>query len=260
MNLTRTVAIVSGKGGVGKTTFAANLAIALNNLGKRVVVVDCNVTTPHLAYYLGARSYSVTLNSVFKGNIDINFAPTNRNNIMLIPASEKLEDLKEIKMEDLKKHIRKLADSYTYDFILLDSAPGLGKEAVSVLNACEEIVFVTTPTIPNIADVTRCAEVASEMGINNFKVVLNMVRNKKFELKYAEAESFFGYPVLGSIPFDMKIMDSTAQGIPMLWYKPSSDITRHYAKIAANLTGIKYEEEKSFGSILNSFKRLFVRG
>ena len=74
--LTKIIGIISGKGGVGKTTFSANLAIALSNFGKRVVVVDCNITTPHLAYYLGAKNYSITLNNVLKAlGMEIAFDP-----------------------------------------------------------------------------------------------------------------------------------------------------------------------------------------
>lgn len=228
-------------------------------MGKKVVVVDCNITTPHLAYYLGASSCTATINNVFRGDVDILFAPSNFNGLMFIPASEKLEDLNGIKIDELKNHIRKLANSSMFDFILLDSAPGLGKEALSVLHACEELIFVTVPTVPNISDAARCAEVANKIGIENFKIVLNMTRGKRFELRYKNAEEFFKYPTLGAIPFDEKIMDSTAQGIPMLWYRPFSDITRHYMKIAANLVGIKHKKKNLFNSIFTVLKNLTMK-
>jgi MinD-like ATPase involved in chromosome partitioning or flagellar assembly len=251
--LRRVIGIVSGKGGVGKTTFAANLTISLEHLGKKVVVIDCNVTTPHLAYYLDTDEYYSTINNVLKGEVDIKFALTKCNGFALIPASENLEDLHGINMKDLKNHVRKLADTGIFDFILLDSAPGLGKEALSVLDACEEIIFVTTPVVPNLTDVSRCLEVASGIGIKNFNVVLNMTRGKKFELKHRDAEDFFEFPLLGTIPFDKRVMDSTAKGIPILWYKPGSRITAYYMKIARNLVGIR--TESVFNSIFNSFRK-----
>ena len=51
--MTRIIGISSGKGGVGKTTVTANLALALKKMGKRVLMIDCNLSTPHLSYYLG---------------------------------------------------------------------------------------------------------------------------------------------------------------------------------------------------------------
>jgi len=253
--LTRVIGIVSGKGGVGKTTFASNLTISLGHLGKKVAVIDCNVTTPHLAYYLDTDEYYSTINNVLRGEVDIKFAPTKCDGFTLIPASENLEDLHGIDMSDLKKHIKDLAGTGIFDFILLDSAPGLGKEAMSVLEACEEIIFVTTPTVPNLTDVSRCLEVASKLGVKDFSVVLNMARGKKFELRHRDAEDFFDFPLLGTIPFDKRVMDSTAKGIPMLWYKPSSRITSYYMNIARNLAGIR--TESAFNSIFGNFKKFF---
>jgi len=62
---TRVIGVISGKGGVGKTTFSANLGIALSTFGEKTLIVDCNVTTPHLRYYLGVKDFSTTLNNVF---------------------------------------------------------------------------------------------------------------------------------------------------------------------------------------------------
>ena len=254
--LTKIIGIISGKGGVGKTTFAANLAIALSNHGKRVVVVDCNITTPHLAYYLGAKNYSITLNNIFRNEVDVRFAPLCSEDVMFIPASEDLNDLRKVDINELRNYMKKLAKDGDYDYIILDSAPGLGREAVSVLEACEEIVFVTTPAIPNLADVTRVAEVASQMGHSKFHIVLNMVRNKPFELKIQGANGFFKAPILGTVPFDEDVMDSTSQGIPIFWYKPNSCVCDHYMEIAANLIGIRYEKPSIFRRISRKFNKL----
>jgi len=253
------VGIVSGKGGVGKTTFSINLGIALGNLGKRALVIDCNVTTPHLAYYLGAERYSITINDIFREEIDAKFAPLCREGVMFIPASEDLKDIINLDIGNLRGHITKLADNSIYDFIILDSAPGLGREALSVLRACDEIVFVTTPTIPTLTDVTRCAEVASMIGHKKFNVVLNMVRNKNYELKAIQASSFFSTPILGTIQFDENVIDSTSLGIPFMWYKPKSKVSENYMEVAANLAGVKYEKPSFFKRISRKLKRLFRR-
>jgi len=72
-------------------------------------------------------------------------------------------------------------------------------------------------------------------------IVFNKVREKDFELKFSEAESFFEAPILGAIPFDECVMDSTAQGIPFLKYMPNSHTSYHFMKVAANLIGVPYE-------------------
>ncbi len=235
---TRIIGIVSGKGGVGKTTFSANLSIALNALEKKVVVIDCNVTTPHLSYYLGVKNFSTTINNVFSGDVDVAFAPLDQNGVMFIPASEQFGDLKKVDMRDLRKIVHRLARKGDYDFIILDSAPGLGREAIGVLHACNEIIFLTNPTAPNVMDIVRCNEVARMLGHKRFSMVLNMVRGKDHELTPERAEELFSMPVLGVIPFDENIMDSTAEGVPIMWHKPKSPSCNSFLYIAARLSGI----------------------
>jgi septum site-determining protein MinD len=65
--LVRIIDVCSGKGGVGKTTVAANLGLALQNFGKKVAVVDCNLTTSHLGLLFGFHNYPITLNNFLKG-------------------------------------------------------------------------------------------------------------------------------------------------------------------------------------------------
>jgi septum site-determining protein MinD len=240
---TRVIGIVSGKGGVGKTTFSANLGIALNAFGLKTLVIDCNVTTPHLSYYIGAKNYSTTLNNVFSGDIDAIFAPLDKDGLMFIPASEKFTDLKNVDMTRLRNIIKKIADNGRFEFIILDSAPGLGREAMGALQACDEIIFVTTPTAPNIMDIARCDEVARWMGHKKFYMAFNMVRNKDYEMTPEKAEELFDMLVLGSIPFDTTIMDATAQGVPIMWYKPDAKACDNFMYIAANLAGINLEED-----------------
>jgi MinD-like ATPase involved in chromosome partitioning or flagellar assembly len=263
--LPRIIGVISGKGGVGKTTVASNLAIALSNLGQKVVVVDCNITTPHLAHYLGLKNCTATLNDVFMGKTDIIQAITYYRNIAVIPSSQELKDITRVEITNLKRYISKLAND-DFDIILLDSAPGLGREAISVLQSCNEMIFVTTPTIPNVSDAIRCAEVASKMQPKKINIVLNMVRRKNYELKINEANNFFSVPLLGSIQFDESIIDSTALGTPILWDKPDSRIGHNFEEIAKNLigsTGIIGVTEKEkrgiFSKLFGGFKRLFKR-
>lgn len=239
--MARVIGVISGKGGVGKTTFSANLAIALSKLGQKVLLIDCNVTTPHLAYYLGSKHYTATINDVLLGRADIVYAPTAKSNVLFIPASEELKDLVRLDISTLEKHIKRLERMTDYDFVVLDSAPGLGREAVSVFRACQEIVFLTTPTIPNLTDVTRCAEVADRIGGKKFHVVLNMVRNSEFELSPDDAGKMFDIPLLGMIPFNEQVMDSAAKGTPVLLDSPNPYIEDSYMEIASSLSGVEYK-------------------
>lgn len=242
---TRVIGIISGKGGVGKTTFTVNLGLALSRLNKKVLLIDCNITTPHLAYYLGIDDYFITLNNVFRGEVDEKFAPSAHYGVAFIPASEELKDILRVNFDRLTYHVQKISKSGNFDFIILDSAPGLGREATCVLKAADEIMFVTDPTIPNITDIIRCYEYLNMIRTKKVNIVFNKVRDREFELKFKDAESFFEAPVLGAIPYDECVMDSTAQGIPFLHYMPNSNVSNQFMRVAANMIGIPYNPPSS---------------
>jgi len=237
--MTRIIGIVSGKGGVGKSTVAVNLALALKTFKKNVTLVDCNLSTPHLSYYLGTNDYIGTINDVLRDKTDIQSALYNYNGVRYLPASVKFEDLIGVELTKFKKHLTKLEKDT--DFIILDAAPGLGKEALFVMDASTEIMFVTAPFVPMVGDVIRCTEVLKQFGEKKMSVLLNMVTYGTHELKKNVIEELTGLPVLGEIPYDNNIVQSLVMRYPLLEYKPGSLSSINFMRIASLLTEKDYE-------------------
>ena len=248
--MTRIIAISSPKGGVGKTTVASNVAIALTEFGKKVIAIDCNLSTPHLTYYFSDYEAEVTLNDVLLGKNEITDALYHQNGVMFIPASTYLEDLVDLDITKLKKNIRKLVNPEMIDFVILDSAPGLGRESLATMEAADEILFVTTPLPPMISDIMRSYEVVKELGNKQVGIILNMVRKNKYEFSQREIARMTKIPIVGSIVFDTNIINSVAIRKPLMKFKPHSKSALNYTEIAANLLGIKYKKTAS--------KQLFV--
>jgi len=253
--MAKIIGIVSGKGGVGKTTLVANLALSLKEFGERVAAVDCNITTPHLSFYLGAYDYPLALNDVLKGDAVITSASYYHNGILIVPASQSVEDLVDVDIARLGERLPALKN--LADVILLDSAPSLGREALSVLKASDEIIFVTTPLLPAVKDVLKCKEVIKKLDLEMVGIVLNMVRNEKHELKDREIEKITGLPVIAKIPFDKNVLDALSMKTPIVQYKQSSSASIACMKLAANLLGIKLQTRKNiFSGFYDAFKRL----
>ena len=252
----RIIGISSGKGGVGKTTVTSNLALALKSFGMRVTIVDCNISTPHLSYYLGVDSYDKTLNDVLLGKSDARDAIYNYDGIRYVPASLELKDLLGLDLTKFKNTIRRFAEPGKTDFILLDSAPGLGKEAISVMHAADEIIFVTTPFVSSVNDVIRCSEVLKEFGNKKVSIVLNMATGKKHELLPSTVEEVTGLPVLGTIPFDASVVHSLAFGSPVLSYRPDSRASTKFMQLAANLAGADYKPPSRFDDVFTRIRSL----
>ncbi len=249
--MTRFIGVVSGKGGVGKTTVVTNLSTALTTKFMREVsVIDCNVTTSHLSMHFGAYSHPLTLNNVLKDEASIEEAIFKHSTgVKIVPASLNLSDLIGVDISILYDKINNLFDND--DFVFLDTAPGFGKEAVSAMKACKEALIVTTPDIPALTDVIRGKSVLEELSVEPLGIILNKVTGKKFELTSREIVQLTELPILAKIPFDLKLMESLASKSPLVVYNEKSPVSIEFCKLASLLTGEVYEPPK-----LSFFERL----
>ena len=252
MKKTRFIGVISGKGGVGKTTVAANLgAVLASKFKKDVVIVDCNLSTSHLSVSLGMYYYPITLNNILRGEKNIEEAMYDHpSGMKIIPASVHLKEMMGIDIIKLKDHIKKLDGKV--DIVILDAPPGLGREAYAAMHASDEIIFVTNPNMPATADVIKCNEVIKEIGKKPIGLVLNMVDRKKYELTKKEIELITELDVISIIPTDRNVHESLAKKMPVVLYKPKSPSSKEFTRLAAWLLGIK--EKGFFSKLLDSFR------
>ncbi|NIM46966.1 MAG: P-loop NTPase [Candidatus Aenigmarchaeota archaeon] len=248
--MTRTIGVISGKGGVGKTTVVANLGAALAHRFKRdVTIVDCNLTASHLSILLGMHYHPITLNHVLRKERHINEAIYDHpSGMKIIPASLHLKDLIKIDISKLNRHLKKLKGKT--EIVFLDSSPGLGKEAVATIKASEELLFVTKPDLMSVSDVIRGKEFIDRIKKEPMGVVLNMVTRGGHELTQKEIEIMTELPVIAVIPHDKNVPKSLAKRIPVVLHKPRSSASKELRKLAGFIIG---EEELGFWSRLISF-------
>ena len=240
--MARIIGITSGKGGVGKTTLVSNLGVILSqNLGKKVTIVDCNVTNSHLGLYFGMYYFPVTINKVIKDNINIQEAMYKHySGVYIVPASLSLADLKGVDIVKLKDSIEPLKEKN--DIIILDGSPGLGRESMAMLRACDEVLFVTTPLMSSLIDAVRYKEVLNELDKTSIGIIINMRQGEKYELKDSEIEKFTGMKVVASIPFDKNVYRSLSVGSPVFLSNSKSKASKEFLKMAYLLAGKEYKE------------------
>ena len=251
--MVRIIGIISGKGGVGKTTIASNIgAVLAKNHKKNVTLVDCNLTTSHLSLYLGMYYCPVTLNKVLRGENYIEESVHQHfSGMKIIPASLSLSDLEGIDVTELRDSLKDLFNKN--DVIILDGSPGLGREAMATIKASDEVIYVTNPYIPFIMDVIRCQEAAKEVGIKQLGIVLNMVHKKNHEMTKQEIEELTKLPVISTIPFDKNVYKSLALKMPITFYKPNTPASKELFKLASFLIGEKYSQESFLLKFLRKF-------
>ncbi|MHA1867360.1 MAG: MinD/ParA family ATP-binding protein [Candidatus Heimdallarchaeaceae archaeon] len=243
--MARLIGIFGGKGGVGKTTVAINLACALGLLNKKVSLVDLNFTTSHLAVKLGIIPH-ITLNHALKNEVNIKSALYSCFNIHVLPASLNLSELSNIGLLGLKPRIKDLLKDF--EIVLLDSAPGFGKEALLAMKASDDIILVVTPTTAAVTDIIKCKNLAIRLGVNPLGIVVNKYKNRKFQLRPEEIVNLTGLPLLAVIREDENFLKSEAARIPLIFYKRNK--AEEFLKLACSLTGKEYREPSFFDRLL----------
>jgi septum site-determining protein MinD len=255
MIMVRIIDVCSGKGGVGKTTVAVNIGVALQKLNKKVVVIDCNLTTSHLGLILGIYDKPITLNSFLKGEAKIEDSLyTHSSGLKIVPASLELKDIVNVDTSDLKQ---KLKQSFSdYDFILLDSAPSLGRESMIALQASDEVLFVANPHVPSLVDVVKCHQLIKEMENKptTIGIVLNRVRNKSFEIKPDEIGSFTDLPIIGIVPDDDRVLESCNKRTIVTDSKKRCPSSSAFFSIAAKIAGVEYKRSGILRIIMRKFR------
>ena len=138
--MTRVIVVASGKGGVGKTTIAANLAVALSLFGKKVAVVDADIVMANLEIIMGLKNPPVALIDVLKGRLEVeDVIYEGPEGVKIIPAGITLDGFNEENMETLKTLLKEIP---AYIEILVIDAPA-GRDAAMVMDRGQEVIIVT---------------------------------------------------------------------------------------------------------------------
>ena len=249
--MAKLITITSGKGGVGKTTTAINLGAALNFFGKDVIILDANLTTPNVGLHLGAPIVPVSLNHVLLGKARISDALyEHESGTKIIPSSLSVMELRRIdhsKLKEVGKKLRKMAD-----YVIYDSAAGLGEEAIAAMDSGDELIIVTNPEIPAVTDALKTSKVIEQLGKTVKGVIVTRVRGLKTEMPISNIQDMLELPILGVVPEDGNMQTALIMKDALIHTHPRSRAARAYKKIAAKLAGdVNYKENFTI------FERLF---
>ena len=239
--MSKVITITSGKGGVGKTTTSINLAMALNWFGKETIIVDANLTTPNVGLHLGAPIVPVSLNHVMSGKAKIPDAIyEHESGTKIIPSSLSISELRKLnhnKLTEIGRKLRKMAD-----FVIYDSAAGLGEEAIAAIVAADEIIIVTNPEIPAVTDALKTSKLVEQLGKEVKGVIVTRKSNSKTEMPISNIKDMLELPIIGVVPEDQKIKSALVMKDAVIHTHPYSKSAIAYKKIAAKIAGVQYRE------------------
>lgn len=240
------ITISSGKGGVGKSTLAVNLALSLRSLGANVGILDADIYGPSIPIMLGIFDKPTILDN---GNI----APLvghglQANSIGFMFDYNSPAIWRGPIMSKFIEQLVNQTEWYNLDYLIIDMPPGTGDIAITLASKVPIVgsVVVTTPQDVSLIDVRRCLSMFKKLNIT----VLGIVENMSFHIcsKCNHKEYIFGanggqrlaqqnnIPLLGMIPLDDRISKQSDAGFPIVIDDPMSDIAKSYLDIALSLS------------------------
>jgi septum site-determining protein MinD len=253
--MTRIIVITSGKGGVGKTTTAINLGAAINHFGEEALIIDGNISTPNVGIHFGSPEVPVNLNHILSKKVDAFEAVYEHDSgVKIIPSSLSMEEstnTKPEKLKDFKKDFSELSN-----YVIIDSAAGLGPEATSAIDLADEIIIVTNPEMPAITDALKTIKIAEEKNKEIIGVIMTRIRKDKLEMDPETVKEMLEVPILGMIPEDLQVKDALNKKDAVVHTSPKSKSAKAYKEIAARILGVEYDSDADRQSF---WKRLFSR-
>ncbi|MBQ9365754.1 MAG: MinD/ParA family protein, partial [Schwartzia sp.] len=240
----RTIAVTSGKGGVGKTNLTVNLAIAIAKEQKRVLIIDADLGMANVDVLLGTSSKyhlmqllepGVTLDDiVIRGPYGVNYISGGS-------AMENAVDLSQLERRRLMEKLSGCSDMA--DIILIDTGAGLGQNVMQFILASDEVVLITTPEPTALTDAYGVMKAYSNLAVSkNMRLVVNRVYDEpEFDDVLTKlqrtAEKFLSMPLksLGAIYEDRNVMNAVKKQVPLLEAYPNTLAARCIDAIAKNL-------------------------
>lgn len=242
------VLVMSGKGGVGKSTTATNLALALSRRGQRVGLLDADIYGPSLPTMLGVSGRPVSTDGK-------TIEPLERFGVKLMSIGFLLEDPKSAVIwrgpmlhGALQQFLKDVAWG-DLDFLVFDLPPGTGDVALTLSQRASTsgAVIVTTPQNVATDDVFKSVSMCQKVNIPVLGVVENMsyfvdtagVRHELFGRGGGQAVADFAKaPLLGQIPIDQSIREWGDKGTPVVQAAPESAIAEAFGKVAEALVEV----------------------
>lgn len=239
------LAIASGKGGVGKSTVAANLAIALRQSGATVGLCDCDIYGPSIALMFGTRERPMATE-------ENQIIPIEQDGLRLMSMGFLLDDtapaiLRGPMVTRYTQQFLRQVEWGTLDFLVLDLPPGTGDIQLTIVQtvALAGAVIVTTPQEVALIDARKAASMFEKVNVP----VLGLIENMSYFISPSDGQRYdiFGagggerearrlrVPLLGQVPIDIPTRESGDRGEPITIAHPHSAVAQEFQRIAGQL-------------------------
>lgn len=251
------IAVMSGKGGVGKSTVAANIAEAFQKEGFTTGILDADIHGPNIPKMLGVEDQDIMINE------ERHMMPVEAPSGLKVMSMAFMLDSIDTpiiwrgpqKTGSIKQLIADVAWG-PLDVLIIDNPPGTGDEPLTVLQTIPDIdavVMVTTPNVVSQEDVLKCVKMVEMLNVENIGLVENMAYyecphcNEKLHIfGKGDGKDFadeMEITYLGDLPLTEKVSSSPNKGGVMVTIEPKSDVTKRFTEIINEIQDDFFKKE-----------------
>jgi len=247
-NKTLSIAVFSGKGGVGKSSLSANLGFCLGSAGHPTLLMDCDLGLANLDVLLGVSS-DVTIQDLVQQNITAeSIVQRIVPNLDLLPAASGVPELVEMDDDQRNLLMQKLQPVIaSYDFLILDMAAGLNPTLLAMAQATAKRIVVLTPEPTSLTDAYAVIKVLEvKTGTRDFLVLVNQVANREeakttFNRLNAAVNKFLGFNLtyLGMVRTDPHMGAAILQQKALMDLAPDSPAAQDISVLAERIQTLR---------------------
>src|SRR4051794_24077859 len=242
LHVSKVIAVFSPKGGVGKTTIAVNLALALTEKGaRRVCLVDLDLAFGDVAITMQlfpTHSIEQAIGSEDALDVELLDALLTRHqdSLMVLAAPPHPDTRERVTPLLVSRIIRTLRE--TFDYVVIDMAPAFDEQVLTALDETDEVVMVTTLDVPTLKNVKVAVETFDALHVarDNRHLVLNRA-DDEVGISADKVEGILGMPVTVQIASSLEIAASTNAGSPVIVSDPDHQFSGAIRDLATNLAG-----------------------
>lgn len=250
------VTVTSGKGGVGKSSLALNLGIALNRRGRRALIIDTDFGFSNIDVMLGVRTEFDLMDVIHNRKEIGDIIETGLEGVQFISGGSGVYELTKLGPALLMGIVDKVLSLESIcDTIIFDTGAGINDNTLRLIHASDDTILVTTPEPTSVVDAYALLKIVNEQGVSpNVSLVLNKVEDKREAssvmdglIRIVEKNTEIKMKKLGVISRDTNMLSAVKKQVPILVSHPACVASADINQLVNTFLNIPVPERKKQG-------------